>query len=470
MIIPNTYTPVIRKRIDDINTPVSAFLKLNSQNSFLLESISGGEQVARYSYIGLNPIAEFKLTPQGDTFINGTKITPKTDPISELESLFTQFKVLFDPKDDLPTFAGGAVGYFGWETIQYIEPITFSQKKGSDFPMMHFIIPQVLIAFDHAKRHIILIAFEDTHSKGTATQLLDDIEAKLDQAISAKPIQSPNSKGLLQNTPDSPSSNHTQTQYETAVEKAKHHILEGDVFQLVLSQKFTVNTPKPPFDVYRNLRTINPSPYMYFFQFPEYAVIGASPEILTSLSGTKATLRPIAGTRPRQDTNEDALITELLNDPKEIAEHIMLVDLARNDLGRVCDYNSIVVTELKVIEKYSHVMHIVSNVQGQLKPNKTAFDLFKATFPAGTLSGAPKIKAIQLIEAIEPDRRGPYGGALGYFDFRGNMDLCILIRTLLYKDHQYHIQAGAGIVADSVPKTEYEESQNKAKGIIQSCM
>ncbi len=458
---------VIRTRIDDINTPVSAFIKLNAINSFLLESVSGGENVARYSYIGLNPITTIEVSPQGQILMDQKEMTGNQDPIKVLEDCFSQFQAQLPSGVQLPSFAGGAVGYFSWETIQYIEPIKFGKEQKSQFPMMHFLFPQVVIVFDHAKRQMMLIAFEDEDNRGAGKILLDDIEAKLSTSISAPPLPaSTKDEGLFKTV----QSNYTQPQFEAAVEKVKNHIHEGDIFQLVLSQNFNIKSPKKPFDTYRQLRAINPSPYMYFFQFPDYAVIGASPEILTSLNGSKATVRPIAGTRPRSPINEEAVIQELLDDPKEIAEHIMLVDLGRNDLGRVCDYNTVQVSELKIIEKYSHVMHIASNVQGQLKKDKNAFDLFRATFPAGTLSGAPKIRAIQLIEEIEPTARGPYGGALGYFDFRGNMDLCILIRTLLYKNNHYQVQAGAGIVADSIPKKEYEESQNKAKGIIQACL
>ncbi len=463
----STLNMVIRTRIDDINTPVSAFIKLNATNSFLLESVSGGENVARYSFIGLNPLKTIEVSTQGKVLIDN-QISPDTqDPIKLLEDCFKQFNIVAPSDIKLPSFAGGPVGFFAWETIQYIEPITFSKKNNTPFPLMHFIIPQVVIVFDHAKRQMMLIAFEEDSKKGSGQVILDEVEAKLSTAIAALPLKSIiKEDAIFNNVP----SNYTQDQFESAVKKAQHHIHEGDIFQIVLSQKFSIQSPKKPIDVYRQLRTINPSPYMYFFQFPEYAVIGASPEILTSLSKGQATLRPIAGTRPRIAENEEALIQELLEDPKEIAEHMMLVDLGRNDLGRVCDFNSVRVSELKVIEKYSHVMHIVSNVQGQLSSGKNAFDLFRATFPAGTLSGAPKIRAIQLLEEIEPDTRGPYGGALGYFDFRGNMDLCILIRTLLFKNGQYHVQAGAGIVADSVPSTEYQETQNKARGIIQACL
>jgi anthranilate synthase component 1 len=458
---------VIRTRIDDINTPVSAFIKLNATNSFLLESVSGGENVARYSFIGLNPLKTIEVSSQGKVVIDNQSESDTQDPITLLEEYFNQFNIVAPSDIKLPSFAGGPVGFFAWETIQYIEPITFSKKNNTPFPLMHFIIPQVVIVFDHAKRQMMLIAFEEESKKGSGQVILDEIEAKLSTAIAALPLKPiVKEDAIFKNV----HSNYTQDQFESAVKKAQHHIHEGDVFQIVLSQKFSIQSTKKPIDVYRQLRTINPSPYMYFFQFPEYAIIGASPEILTSLSNRKATLRPIAGTRPRTAENEEILIQELLKDPKEIAEHMMLVDLGRNDLGRVCDFNSVHVSELKVIEKYSHVMHIVSTIQGQLSSGKNAFDLFRATFPAGTLSGAPKIRAIQLLEEIEPDTRGPYGGALGYFDFRGNMDLCILIRTILFKNSQYHIQSGAGIVADSIPSTEYQETQNKARGIIQACL
>lgn len=359
------------------------------------------------------------------------------------------------------------MGFFAWEIIAHIENITLGEKNGTPFPLMHFLFPGIIIAFDHAERKIILVGLSDAKNQSILREQLKEIESKLAEPQKGAPL-------AIETVPDEEifknvSCNIEKEDYKAAVEKAKHYIKEGDAFQIGVSQKFTLNSDKSPFTIYRSLRRINPSPYMFYFNFEDYQIIGSSPEIQTRLEGKKATLRPIAGTRPRIADKEEQLMQELQQDEKEIAEHIMLVDLGRNDLGRVCEYNSIKTADLMSIEKYSHVLHMVTNVEGQLKQGKSAFDLFKATFPAGTLSGAPKLRAIELIEEIEPDKRGLYGGALGYIDFRGNMDLCIIIRTIVGQNSQYHIQAGAGIVADSDPESEYEECRSKAKGVIKAC-
>ncbi|MDA1353080.1 MAG: chorismate-binding protein [bacterium] len=463
------FIPVYEEILGDLNTPVSAFIKLGATNSFLLESVTGGENVARYSYIGLDPFFVVKHE-NGTTTAeqNGKSMDLGEDPISALERLVGQFSV----KDDaaLPPFVGGAVGYFSWEAIGFIEKIKFENPGGSDYPLAHFLFPKSLMVFDHAQSKIMILVLA---VPGEETQAKDRIQALRSTLL--KPIHEdyfnlgfPKTRDVYEKA----RSNTEKTDYMSAVERVKQHIYDGDVFQLVLSQKFHCESDKKPFDVYRLLRSINPSPYMYYFNFPNYQIIGSSPEILSSLQNGTAVVRPIAGTRPMPELESEkhAMIQDLLADEKERSEHIMLVDLGRNDLGRVCDYATIEANELMVVEEYSHVMHIVSHVTGKLRSDKNAFDVFRATFPAGTLSGAPKVRAIEIIEELEPSARGPYGGALGYFDFRGNMDLCIIIRTILANENGFTVQAGAGIVADSDPESEYFESQNKARGMLLACL
>ncbi len=450
--LPIHLTPFVREFYGDLETPVSAYLKLNQPNSFLLESVTGGEQVARYSFIGFDPFC---------TYIAGKN---DAHPVDELQKRLAQYHI--DLLPNLPSLAGGAVGFFSWEVIQTIEPIFFRKKPETAVPMAHFIFPRSLVVFDHAQRKLILLTLSDDQDKMAAEARLDSIEAALQQPLSLPIMPIKPSESVDFGAVDS---NMTQDEFEEGVRNAKQFIYEGDAFQLVFSQKFRLPQKKAPFEVYRNLRLINPSPYMFYFNFPDYQLIGSSPEMLVKLTENKATLRPIAGTRPRIQGQEEALCAELRADTKEVAEHVMLVDLGRNDLGRVCDYHSIKPTHLMECEMYSHVIHMVSNIEGTLQKGKNAFDLFKATFPAGTLSGTPKVRAIEIIDELEPEHRGLYGGALGYFDLRGNMDLCIIIRTILAQKGDYLIQAGAGIVADSDPKTEYEESINKAKGMVQAC-
>jgi len=460
--------PYYKELLADLDTPVSIYLKLNQPNSFLLESVTGGEQVARYSFIGFDPFCIIRHDGEKAhiTQQNTTK-SIISDPIEIIQSTLNQYHLQDIP--DLPTLFGGAIGYFSWETIAYIEKMKQLQKPKTGFPLAHFLFPRSLVIFDHAKRKLIVASFAETHEEAQAQSRIAEIEQLITKPTPVQPFVSPSQ---IQDPYAYVKSNYPKEAFIEAIKKVKHHIFEGDVFQLVLSQKFSINSDKNPFDIYRRLRYINPSPYMYYFNFTDYQIIGSSPEILVRLNGRKAQVRPIAGTRPRpkHESEEAQIIQELLNDQKERAEHIMLVDLGRNDLGRVCDFNSIQTSGLMQIEKYSHVLHMVSYVEGDLKQGKNAFDLLKATFPAGTVSGAPKIKAIELINELEPTERGPYSGALGYFDFRGNMDMCIVIRTILSQAGSFSIQAGAGIVADSDPESEYKETQNKARGMIEACL
>ena len=458
--------PVYKEIMGDLNTPVSALLKLDQPNCFLLESVTGGENVARYSFLGFDPFCTFISRNGVSEYIIGDQVVKSEEnPIDILEQLTQSYDV--EENEELPPFIGGAVGYFSWEIYEYIENVRFKEKNGTPFPLAHFMFPRCMMIFDHAMRKIILVVLSEKDKVQDAYEQIDDIKSML-----MKPYPYP-IFDLYKNSADdifsAVKSNSEKSQYMSDVERVKKHIYEGDVFQLVLSQKFSIEAQKKPFDVYRSLRGLNPSPYMFYFNFDEYHIVGSSPEILTRLEGRKATVRPIAGTRPRIRGVEQELVRDLMSDAKECAEHIMLVDLWRNDLGRVCQYDSVFTTDLMDVEYYSHVLHMVSNVEGELLPDKTAFDLFKATFPAGTLSGAPKVKAVKIIEELEVDKRGPYGGALGYFDFRGNMDLCIVIRTILCDGDQFYIQAGAGIVADSDPEKEYLECRNKAKGMLEAC-
>lgn len=465
MSTPISLTPVYKELLGDLETPVSVYMKLNRSDSFLLESVTGGEQVARYSFIGFDPFCVFAASgDQVKIQYRDKQVISTANPIDALQSVLEEYELV--AFQNLPPFLGGAVGYFSWEVMRHIESLETGHD--SDYPMAHYLFPQSLVIFDHALRKLILVVLAEPGQTEAAQAKLEALELCLRQPLAADPISIPAVEG--RDIFDGVKSTFSKDEFIRAVESAKHAIFEGDVFQLVLSQQFSLSSPKRPFDVYRTLRYINPSPYMYYFDFDTYQVIGSSPEILACLEGRKAFLRPIAGTRPRIKDQEDAMVQSLLADEKERAEHIMLVDLARNDLGRVCDYESVVVSGLMHVEKYSHVMHMVSDVEGVLQEGKTAFDLFKASFPAGTVSGAPKIRAMQIISELEPQARGPYAGALGYFDFRGNMDLCIIIRTILSKNGQYFIQAGAGIVADSVPESEYEETRNKAKGVVLACL
>lgn len=460
--------PFFKEISGDLSTPVSVYLKLNKPNSFLLESVTGGEQVARYSFIGFDPFCTF-INQNGINHIelNGKKYKNTHNPIDELKSIVDRYDIASNP--NLPTFIGGAVGFFSWEVINYIEKLHVGKKGKATYPLAHFMFPQSMIIFDHAKLKIIILHLAKPQESRQAKERIKAIEAILKENIQAEPLDI--EKLIAKKDPYKfVRSNVTKAQFERAVERAKRYIYDGDVFQLVLSQKFKLPSSNAPFDVYRALRFINPSPYMFYFNMNAYQIIGSSPEILVKLENRRALLRPLAGTRPRTHENEEAVIKELRADEKECAEHIMLVDLGRNDLGRVCKTNSIYADDLMHVAKFSHVMHMVTDVHGELRPDKDAFDLFKATFPAGTLSGAPKIRSIEIIDELEPELRGPYGGALGYFDFRGNMDLCIMIRTILAQKGQYQVQSGAGLVADSIPEREYEESRNKARGMLLACL
>jgi anthranilate synthase component 1 len=462
--------PVYREILADMETPVSAFCKIDDKKSaFLLESITGGEKWARYSFLGVGSGRAFRS--RGNSFEileNGTKTESGTteNPLTELKRFLAPYQPVALP--ELPRFFGGAVGYLGYDMVRHIEDLPAINGAEIGCYDSWFLITETLLIFDNMQQKIKVLS--NVHLKEG-----DDVGAAYDAAVKRidalvaslrKPLPERQGQSDTAETVDLVS-NFSRDDFEGAVEHCKDYVRAGDVIQVVLSQRFSGDLNADPFDVYRALRTINPSPYMFYLQFNETRVIGASPEVLVRKEGEHVEVRPIAGTRPRGATPDEDLGYEedLLADPKERAEHIMLVDLGRNDLGRVCQTGSVQVDELMVVERYSHVMHIVSNVSGKLLPGYDALDVFSATFPAGTLSGAPKIRAMEIIEELEPVRREIYGGAVGYISFDGNMDLAIAIRTLVAHQNRIHLQAGAGIVADSDPAAEFEETVNKAMGV-----
>jgi anthranilate synthase component 1 len=465
--------PVYRTLLADLETPVSVYLKLAqvSTASFLLESVEGGEQVGRYSFLGVNP--KGMLTVQ-DNLVTTTHhgvtttraLTPGEDPLHIIEHEFERVQPV--KLDGLPRFVGGAVGYLSYDVVRYFERLPETATDDLHMPDAAFLLADTLVIFDHAKHQLIILA--NAHHTGDPDAAYDDAVQRIDQIIDALAGPLPYLPEDEQPRPVDGDllSNMTREQYEANVRAAKEYIAAGDAFQIVLSQRFQRQTSAPPFTIYRALRALNPSPYMFFLRFnDDFSVIGASPEMMVRLEDGVAMVRPIAGTRPRgADESEDKrLEIELLADEKERAEHVMLVDLGRNDLGRVCDYGTVRVPHMMYIERYSHVMHIVSQVQGKIRAGMSAFDLLRATFPAGTLSGAPKVRAMEIIEELEGTRRGPYGGAVGYFSFDGSMDTCITIRTMVQRGDTVYFQAGAGIVADSDPAREYDEAVNKARAV-----
>jgi len=471
--------PIVRELPADLETPISVYLKLAGRGpSFLLESVTGGEQVARYSFIGVDSSQAYVLRGRSlerhDSQGGSSYSLPQdVDPLDALREELVQYRP--QPSHGLPRFNGGLVGYLGYDAVRYFEP-TLSLSPHPDLPDAIFLLADTVVAFDHAFGRMLLIA--NAHLNGDASAETEDAraeaEARLDelQERLAAPIPEPPPSGDGVAATEL-RSNVTCDQFTAAVRRAQEHIAAGDIFQVVLSQRLSRQTPAAPFSIYRALRRLNPSPYMFFFDFDQlvdekpFYLVGASPEVHVRLEEQRAALRPIAGTRPRGQTPEEdqRLEQELLADPKERAEHVMLVDLARNDLGRVCEYGSVHVPEKMVIERYSHVMHIVSHTEGKLQPEYDAFDLLRATFPAGTVSGAPKIRAMEIIADLEDEPRGPYAGAVGYFSYDGSMDTCIAIRTMAVHGQTVSVQAGAGIVADSDPEREYEETMSKAKAL-----
>ena len=464
--------PVYKTMLADLETPVSVYLKLAQlgQVSFLLESVEGGEQVGRYSFLGVNPkgvitVKDGMITRMYHGETTTRPLAEGEDPLHVVETEFTRVTPV--RLEGLPRFIGGAVGCLAYDIVRYFERLPETASRDLDVPDLAFMLIDTLVIFDHAKHQLIVLS--NAHNTGDIDAAYDDAVRRIDEIVTAlrQPLIVPQENPAPTNA--EMQSTVTRDEYEEGVRKAKEYIAAGDAFQIVLSQRLSRKTTASPLSIYRALRATNPSPYMFFLKFSDdFTLVGASPEMMVRLEDGIATSRPIAGSRPRgKDEAEDKRMeVELLADPKEVAEHIMLVDLGRNDLGRVCEYGTVKVTDMKYIERYSHIMHIVSNVQGKLRAGLNAFDLLRATFPAGTLSGAPKVRAMEIIEELEGTRRGIYGGAVGYFSFDGSMDTCITIRAALVQGDTISIQSGAGLVADSVPSTEYEESLNKARALM----
>ncbi len=463
--------PVYRQLLADTLTPVSAFRKISTAgHAFLLESASGGEKMARYSFIGTKPFMELNCRGnQTEIIRNGKKESFEDhDPIGTLEKELKKFSPV--AVDELPYFTGGAVGYFSYDAVRYTEKLPVNTVDDLELPDISFMFFDSVVVFDHQEKMIKVIAnafLHETDAEGAYKDAVGRIDSLADMLRTAVESVSEDiiTNGQIERNF---SSNFDKADFLRAVDRCKEYIRAGDAFQIVLSQRLGLETKAKPLDIYRALRVINPSPYMFYLDLGETRLIGSSPEVMVKVDRGRVTVRPLAGTRKRGRSEEEdkRLEEELINDPKEQAEHVMLVDLGRNDVGRVAEYGSVHLEDRMIIERYSHVMHITSSVTGTLRPDKTTFDALRSCLPAGTLSGAPKVRAMEIIEELEPTRRGPYGGAVGYIDFSGNMDTCITIRTILLKGNTVYVQAGAGIVADSVPELEYKETLNKARGLM----
>ncbi len=461
--------PVYAEMVVDMETTVSIFKKVCHEDyTYMLESVEGGENLARYSFIGLEPMVNYRYE-NGTGIINkiGGQVEVPGGPLDILRIIMDRYRA---PKiDGLPRFYGGAVGYFGYDVVRHMEDLPVNTPNDPDLPDCHFVITRLVLVFDHV-RHKVKIVCNTQPDAAPADAYKDAVDRIRDlQNIIKAPAKSGRSQSIRCKCSEI-DANMSKQEFMNHVAKAREYIRAGDIFQVVLSQRLKTPLRSDPFDIYRALRTINPAPYMYYLNFGGTVIIGSSPEMLVRVEDDLVQTCPIAGTRPRGRTPEedDALEAELLADEKEKAEHIMLVDLGRNDLGKVCDYGSINMNGFMEVQRYSHVMHIVSTVTGRLLPGKTVFDALEACFPAGTVSGAPKIRAMEIIEELEPVRRGVYSGAIGYFGFTGNMDTCITIRTILVHNGMTYVQAGAGIVADSDPEREYQETLNKAMALLET--
>lgn len=488
--------PVYRQLVADTLTPVSAFCRLQSGScAFLFESVVGGEKIGRYSFVGTDPFLRLEAFGHDISLTEcGNQNQPEcvthrqvADPLKELETLIAGYRAAPHPK--LPRFCGGAVGYSGYDIVRYSEHLPNAPHDDRNLPDMSFAFYDRMVIFDHVQKTILVVAHarvgqaaglpsadaeRQAGSLAHLRQAYDEaccrVDATCQQLQTGKADLTLNDIDLSGEPQLAYQSNFTQREFEAAVEKCKEYIVAGDIFQVVISQRLQLETKATPLDIYRALRIVNPSPFMFLLKTPHTTLVGSSPEIMVRVEDGEITIRPLAGTRKRGATDEEdkRLEQELLADPKERAEHVMLVDLARNDVGRVAQYGSVKLSDVMTVERYSHVMHITSNVQGQLVPGLTALDALRAGLPVGTVSGAPKVRAMQIIDELEPTRRGPYAGAVGYIDFTGNMDTCIALRTLVLQGQTASIQAGAGIVADSVPESEYYETLNKAKGLLKA--
>jgi anthranilate synthase component 1 len=471
LALQGNLVPVYEQFTADLLTPVGAHLRLahNAKYSFLLESVEGGERIARYTFTGANPNEVFRARGRVCTLESGGRsVQFDENPIEQLRRLTARYRPVRVP--GLPPLIAGAIGYFAYDMVRLVEriPSTGADDLGHDDCVMMFYLG--LVAFDHVKHSVWVIRNVFTEAPGTLRAKYDAAVREIRRIRRLLEGPLPPQRRSRRARPLHIRSNFSKPQYLAAVRKAKSYIRAGDIFQVVPSQRFSTDTNTDPFEIYRALRAVNPSPHLYFLRLDDLSVVGSSPEMLIKVQGRDAFYRPIAGTLPRgrTETEDRALESRLLADPKERAEHIMLVDLGRNDLGRVCEYGSVQVERLMFVERYSHVMHLVSSLRGRLRPDVDCLDALMACFPAGTLSGAPKIRAMEIIDELEPTRRGLYAGAVLYLDFSGNLDSCIALRTLVAKNGRAYIQAGGGIVADSVPEREYQETVNKARALVKA--
>jgi anthranilate synthase component 1 len=467
--------PVVREIVADYDTPLSLFRRLDDgRTSFLFESVEGGEKWARWSFIGTGARAVFRARGRDVEWTEGGNTRRERvegDPLDALRKRLAGLRLVAPPGLELPRFVGGAVGMIGYDWVRFVERIPDRNPDELDLADLWFVFPETVVVYDNVKhsalivRHVELVAGEDPRARYREAKAA--LEAAVDRL--REPLRGEPRREAVR-APMELHESTSRTAFQDSVKRAKEYIEAGDIFQVVLSQRLRIPLQVPPFQIYRHLRRINPSPYLFFLRCEDFVLIGSSPEILARLEHGRIDVRPIAGTRPRGGTPEHdrALEAELLADPKERAEHVMLVDLGRNDVGRVAEVGSVRVSEFATVERYSHVMHIVSHVTGKLRAGLDWLDLLRATFPAGTLSGAPKVRAMEIIDELEPVRRGAFGGCVGYIDYSGNMDTAITIRTILVKDGQVYLQAGAGIVADSDPVAEYQECVNKGRALVQA--
>jgi anthranilate synthase component 1 len=474
--------PVYRQLTGDTLTPVSAFCKIQEGDwAFLFESVVGGERLGRYSFLGAGPFLRFQAfgkrvqihAEQPGAGPSSAAFTEEEhpDPLRLLEERLAACRTVHLP--GLPRFSGGAVGYAAYDAVRYVERLPSPPPDDRNLPDLCFAFYDRMVIFDHLFKTVAVVAHAHVNpadlagSYRTACARVDRLVERLQQGVADLQLTDIARAGEVQ---VSCPSSFTPEGFEAAVARCKEYIMAGDIFQVVLSQRFQTETRARPFDIYRTLRVVNPSPFLFYLKSGPLCLIGSSPEIMVRVEGDRVTIRPLAGTRPRGKTEEDddRLAAELVADPKERAEHIMLVDLGRNDVGRVARYGSVQLSDVMTVERYSHVMHLCSTVTGRLLPGKTAFDALRSCLPAGTLSGAPKVRAMEIIDELEPYRRGPYGGAVGYIDFGGNLDTCITLRTLVLKGQTVYLQAGAGIVADSDPASERQETINKARGLLRA--
>ena len=470
---PGMHVPVVREILADLDTPLSLYRKIDDgRTAFLLESVEGGEKWARYSFLGVGARATFRArggrvewSERGETEVLETE----GDPLEILRERLRAFEAVHPPELTLPRFIGGAVGMIGYDWVRFVERIPDANPDRVDLPDAFFVLPEYVVVYDNVRHTALIVVHAEIDAEQGADRAFAEANARIEQMVDRiRGGLEPEPRRPAIHAPMDVERSMTESEYHDAVKRAKEYIEAGDAFQIVLAQQFQLPLQVDPFSIYRHLRVINPSPYMFFIRMDDAVLVGSSPEILVRLEGDRIDVRPIAGTRWRGETPEEdkQLEIDLLADPKERAEHLMLVDLGRNDAGRVAEIGSVEVDEYAIVERYSHVMHIVSNVHGRLRPGLDWLDVLRATFPAGTLSGAPKVRAMEIIDELETVRRSFFGGCAGYLDYSGNMDMAITIRTMVAKDGRITLAAGAGIVADSDPGYEFEETINKARAVL----